>query len=515
MVSQKIENKNIHLSDEPKLMGYFFHEKNLGYNPKNILTSSHIKIWWKCDKGPDHIWQESVRNWSRRENDCPFCANRKLSITNSLFSLYPNLAKEFHPTKNKGLKPDQLIITSRIKVWWKCDKGTDHEWQTAVRRRTIDKTGCPFCSGRKVSYTNSLLTKYPKIAKQWFYEKNGDLTPDKVVAASGKRFWWKCDKGPDHVWLATPDQRIKKTGCPFCSGKKVSATNSLATLYPDVAKQWHPTKNGTLAPQDVVCGSRKVVWWKCDKGSDHEWQTPIFRRTGAHSAGCPYCARQKLSKTNSLAALFPHLKNEWDYSHNNKLTPEMVMPGSSKRVWWICKNNSSHKWRTPIKKRTYEKSQCPWCNLAPRSKAEIYLAFELLNFLNFDINKHKIKIDNEILDCDILIDQLNLIIEYDGAYWHKQKEEIDYRKTMILENAGWTVIRIREKPLPKIRDMDIIVIKNDIKQTANILLKRIQDAYKISFSNLKKYINRKTLINKKEADSYINRLLQKTVEKNI
>ena len=88
-----------------------------------------------------------------------------------------------------------------------------------------------------------------------------------------KKVWWKCKKG--HEWKAPLSPRFKH-GCPYCVGK-VSMTNSLATKFPDLAKQWHPTKNGDLTPSDVSPNSLERVWWMCDKG--HEYQTVINHRT--------------------------------------------------------------------------------------------------------------------------------------------------------------------------------------------------------------------------------------------
>jgi len=62
-------------------------------------------------------------------------------------------------------------------------------------------------------------------------------------------------------------------------------TNSLATQYPELATEWHPTKNGNLTPSDVVAGSHKKVWWKCAKGPDHEWEAALRNRTGLNR-GC-------------------------------------------------------------------------------------------------------------------------------------------------------------------------------------------------------------------------------------
>ncbi|WP_422851061.1 zinc-ribbon domain-containing protein [Bacillus thuringiensis] len=73
-----------------------------------------------------------------------------------------------------------------------------------------------------------------------------------------KKVWWKCEER--HEWEAPIWNRHKGRGCPYCSNKKISIDNCLATLNPGIVKQWHPTKNGTLTPYDVVVGSYKKVW---------------------------------------------------------------------------------------------------------------------------------------------------------------------------------------------------------------------------------------------------------------
>jgi len=129
----------------------------------------------------------------------------------------------------------------------------------------------------------------PDVAAQWHPTKNGDLTPDKVVAGSHKKVWWTCSEGPDHEWEATLKNRTsgRGRGCPFCAGQRLSVTNSLATQFPEIAAQWHPTKNGALTPDMVVAGSNKKVWWKCPEGPDHEWEATLSSRTSG--TDCPRC----------------------------------------------------------------------------------------------------------------------------------------------------------------------------------------------------------------------------------
>ena len=81
----------------------------------------------------------------------------------------------------------------------------------------------------------------------------------------------------------------KPTGCPYCSGQKVSDENNLLFLFPKIASEWHPTKNGDLKPYEVTYGSYKKVWWLCPK--EHPYDSVIKNRTSKRPSGCPHCYR--------------------------------------------------------------------------------------------------------------------------------------------------------------------------------------------------------------------------------
>ena len=57
--------------------------------------------------------------------------------------------------------------------------------------------------------------------------------------------------------------------------RKPPKGKSLAEVNPELAKQWHPTKNDDLTPFNVTTGSKKKVWWKYDKAHDHEWEATV------------------------------------------------------------------------------------------------------------------------------------------------------------------------------------------------------------------------------------------------
>ena len=134
----------------------------------------------------------------------------------------------------------------------------------------------------------------------------------------------------------------------------VTSEYNLQVLYPSVAKQWHPTKNGALTPRDVAPKSGRKVWWICSKG--HEWKATVAGRSGKY--GCPYCARKAVCSDNCLQTINPTLSKEWHPSKNDALTPRDVTPGSGKKVWWIC--SKGHEWKARISSRN-RRNGCPYC----------------------------------------------------------------------------------------------------------------------------------------------------------
>jgi len=134
--------------------------------------------------------------------------------------------------------------------------------------------------------------------------------------------------------------------------------NDLATLFPDIAAQWDTERNESLRPDQVTSFSNRKVWWRCTLG--HEWQAVVAARV-VENSGCPYCAgRRVLAGFNDLATLHPKIAAQWDDTLNGTLTPEMVTPGSHKRVWWRC--SEGHVWRAAVYSRTgKQKCGCPVC----------------------------------------------------------------------------------------------------------------------------------------------------------
>ena len=139
--------------------------------------------------------------------------------------------------------------------------------------------------------------------------------------------------------------------------KLIVGKNDLATLKPDLVKEWNFEKNGNLLPSSMKLSSNRKVWWKCKFG--HEWQAIIADRVHKHT-GCPVCSNHKLLiGFNDLQTVFPDLAEEWNYEKNKGLLPSQVVYGSAKIVWWKC--YKGHEWKAPICARVNKCASCPYC----------------------------------------------------------------------------------------------------------------------------------------------------------
>ena len=446
----------------PVLAAEWHPTKNGDLMPDMVTAGSHKKVWWKCEHG--HEWQTAISNRSNKSG-CPYCSGYKAwKGFNDLATINPELAAEWHPTKNGNLTPNMVTSGSNKKAWWKCRNG--HEWQTNIVNRSSG-SGCPYCSGRKaLKGISDLATISPEFAAEWHPTKNEDLTPDAMTARSGRKVWWlgKCG----HEWQAKVADRSKGGGCPYCSGHKIlKGFNDLATVNPELAAEWHPTKNRELTPNMVTSGSRKKVWWKCKHG--HEWQTTVASRN--KGASCPYCSGRKTIKgVNDLATANPSLASEWHPTKNGNLTPDMVTKWSEKKVWWLGK--CGHEWRATISNRTHG-TGCQICQKElqtsfPEQAVYYYIQKAFTDAVNGDISFGR--------ELDIYIPSIRTAIEYDGCYFHKSVRK-DRQKNIWCAKHGIRLFRIRECGCPDIEVKDVIIRKNSkdssLEEAITELLQRL------------------------------------------
>ena len=333
----------------PSLMPEWHPTKNQTLDPAGLLPRSNRKVWWQCKEG--HEWETSICSRTNGSG-CPYCAGKRIWLENCLGKKYPNVARDWHPTKNGILTPRDVAPHSSKAVWWQCERG--HEWRRKIAYE-IDSQGCPYCSGRLACKDNSLATLHSDLAREWDVTKNGFLSPHDVTVKTRKRVWWRSDRG--HSWQMNISVRCSGIGgCPYCVGKRVCEENSFQTLSPQITGEWDKEKNKDLNPELVTNHASIKVWWKCAKG--HTWQALVRSRT-IIGTDCPVCAGKVASPAYNLVTEYPDIALEWDLRKNNK-PPETYLPYSNKEVWWKCRHCGSG-WKSMIMRRTRERAPCPQC----------------------------------------------------------------------------------------------------------------------------------------------------------
>ena len=216
----------------------------------------------------------------------------------------------------------------------------------------------------------SLAVSHPHLIGEWHPVKNQPLTPDQFSAHSRNKVWWKCPVASDHEWPAAIYSRAAGNGCSVCRGLIVVHSNWLQTVYPELAAQWHPTRN-SVSPEQVYARSTKEYWWRCPVAEDHEWAAKIVNRVGSgvkKPTGCPFCnpgSRKRISLSNCLATTHRRLLAEWHPTKNGSVTPYGVTSGSDTLVWWKCPVANDHEWQASISNRAINQrgkgTGCPYC----------------------------------------------------------------------------------------------------------------------------------------------------------
>mgnify|MGYP000906751713 CR=1 FL=1 len=260
---------------------------------------------------------------------------------------------------------------------------------------------------------NAMLKARPELFEEWDFEKNDELGLDiyQVTKGSNKKANWICKDCNSH-WLAMINDRTNNNGCPYCRGLRVNDTNSLQSLNPKLAKEWHPTKNVELTPNEVTTGSNRKAWWlgKCG----HEWNSSIKNRVIGQS--CPYCSNKKLLiGFNDMWTTNPQLASQLaDPEDGYK-----YMQSSSKKVDWkcnSCKSKISQKLISTINKQGLSCSKCCDGKSLPEK-----VMFNLLKYLDIYFIPEKIFYWSDKKRYDFYLPKYDIIIEMHGAQHYKKQ----------------------------------------------------------------------------------------------
>lgn len=337
----------------PHIAALWHPEKNGGMIPSLINAGTNRKFWWKCSLG--HEWESRVSNTLSSNGRCPICM-KELGTSFPEQTVFYYLSKHFYCISRwsiEGKEIDIYIPDRKIGIEY------DGRYYHSNRREADNKK----------QYD---LQRYG-ISLYRIVEADQDTVCDKYITfeqySSRKESYfhlqWAIEKLLQmlDVQVEVNELDIDRDATRIYSQYIVSRkTNSLAVLFPDIAKEWDYDHNESTSPEMFVPGSHKMVWWICEKG--HHYKATIKDRVRYYKEkkvfACPYCSGHKVLKGfNDLLSVNPEIAKDWHYEKNDPLLPSEVTAGSHRRVWWRCRK-CGNEWQSTVSNRKNGRG-CPMC----------------------------------------------------------------------------------------------------------------------------------------------------------
>lgn len=213
--------------------------------------------------------------------------------------LHPDLAAEWHPSRNAGPGPESYSPKSNQKVWWQCRENPKHEWTAVIGKRHA--AGCPFCrnsahqkhwiSDGNGERRQEVLADRQRLFSELVAQGARRLECGALYVGSSQLLTWKC-LDCDHVWQRMLRKRaIDSEGCAYCTRSTAQSNTSLLALHPEIATQWDVEANArdpkiAKGPARVPASLHHSAMWRCQHG--HAWRMHIGQRVQL-GVECPIC----------------------------------------------------------------------------------------------------------------------------------------------------------------------------------------------------------------------------------
>ena len=342
--------------NHPDIAKEWDYEKNGKLKPEDFSAGSPAEVWWVCSSGHHYHAKICSRTQRRGGTGCPVC-NFRSRTSFPEQAVYFYLKKLFPDTINNKLMIDRFaidIFIPSIKTAIEYDGRAWHNMGEESMSRDIRKyelckeqgitlirlqenpnikaigsmcdvlieskfaeerfIGLDRCIDELFTYLNvkgdidsrrdeieikshyftilqenSIATLYPNIAKEWDYEKNGDLLPNMFSAGSQERVWWICKKG--HHYPAVIASRVKGTGCAKCLGR-----NKTTEEFRDQLHKINPN----IEVVGEYVNSRTQLLCRCTI-CNKEWLIRPNDLVNGH--GCPACKSRKVAAIQRKAVI--------------------------------------------------------------------------------------------------------------------------------------------------------------------------------------------------------------------
>ena len=332
-----VKGKNDLATVRPALAKEWHPFANGELTPDQVTIGCGKKVWWLCPKG--HEYQASIMHRGHGTN-CPICnEGRQTSFAEQAIfyyirKIYPDAINRCKDIISNRMELDIYIPSIRLAIeydgvyWHKGKSKREGEKYRLCSEKGIklirikeEKMG-PLEERQKIA---DVVYHMDRLDNLSILEKMIQVLLRELDPCSNmwtKKYWHQ-DYSKVDVDIKRDESEIRE----YMTGSKKS---SLADLKPDVAAEWHPTKNGTFMPDQVTLGSSIKVWWKCHV-CGYEWQTTVNHRV--NGTGCPACYQKRVKECHPLA------KKIYQYSLNGDLIREWKSISDASRALSISSSN--------------------------------------------------------------------------------------------------------------------------------------------------------------------------------
>jgi hypothetical protein len=350
----------------PNLKPFFDNEKN--NRPFETYTNqSNEKLWWKCKN--NHSFRQAAYLYSNSEVFyCPICKGDWLiKGVNTIKDFDPKLEEEWGTQNEQSIS--DYTYKSKYAVYWICRNCKGEYLDRICDKCEGNAKKCPYCTNKRpLKGFNTIKDKYPELLSEW--SLNNKKTASDYVYKSERLFLWICSDCKGEYLETVKNKNEFEDNCPYCTNKRpLRGLNTIGDKYPELMFEW--SANNRKTPFDYVYKSKRPFLWMCHKCGG-EYSTTVYDKLMHYK--CPYCDGEKLlTGFNSFDVKHPDLLEQWDYVNNYfLLDPSQAFDNCSIKVWWICKNNKSHKYHMSPKQLLYylkrKKNPCLYCKGRRRKK---------------------------------------------------------------------------------------------------------------------------------------------------
>lgn len=325
-----IKGKNDLATTHPNLANEWNFEKNAPLTPFEVTHGSRRKVWWRCSAG--HEYQASILHRSHGTN-CPICnSGRQTSFAEQAFlyyikKLHPDTISRYKDIFNNGMELDIYIPSLKTAIeydgiYWHKNKRKNEEQKYKI---------CQEHGIKLIRVKESHDIDCRDIADYVFHIDNMDnmknLNDIIIVVLNHLEMFYPLNKKYiSSINLTRDSNEIRK----YMTDIK---DKSLSILNPELALEWHPTKNGSILPSMVMPNSSIQVWWKC-KTCGHEWKTSVNHR--ANGTGCIVCYKNK-----NKGGKHSNAKRIYQYSISGDFIQEWDCISSASKMLGINNSNIS------------------------------------------------------------------------------------------------------------------------------------------------------------------------------